>query len=212
MKYPSNPREAATDAAQRLGENNHGFPDIIPLAEGVKRVELTQAWQLFIAAINPRMNKARVAGLLGDAVAFTNGTGFGDTPRRNYLTGEDLNAQLLPTFDKVRTCGGACHTGVIVGDYLRLLTLDGNLQPPSIADANPLSHPHLFFHATIVYMSNNGVELSRVPFENKRAIAPEWGYGFEVTMMPLVSCVPILVPLENVQRVSAYSLPYYRHP
>ena len=212
MKYANNPRDAATKAAQEQGQPNHGFPDIIPLADGVQRVQLTQAWQNYIAAINPRMEKRRVAGLLGDAVAFTNGTGFGDTPRRNYLTNENLNAQALPLFDKVRTCGGACHTGVIEGDKLRLLTLDGNLPPPSIVDANPLSHPHLFFHATIVWMSNDGEELARKPFVNKNAPAPEWGYDFGVTLMPLVSCVPILRPLEEVEAVSVYTLPYLNYP
>lgn len=213
MKYPNNPRWAAAKAAREQGQNAHGFPDIIPLAEGVQRVELTQPWQLYIAAINPRMDKKSVAGMLGDAVAFTNKTGFGGaTPRRNYLTGEDLNATALPQFDKVRTCGGACHTGTVEGGLLRLLTLDGNLPPPNIVDVNPLSHPHLFFHATIVWMSSNDEELARKPFPNKSAIAPEWGYTFEVTLMPLVSCVPIFRALSDVEAVSEYALPYLNYP
>lgn len=213
MKYSDDPRQRATEDAQDQGQRSYGLPDIIPLADGVQRVELTQAWQLFIAAINPRMEKKRVASLLGDATAFTNKTGFGgETPRRNYLTGENLTADALPMFDKVRTCGGACHTGVVEGNFLRLLTLDGNLQPPNITEVNPLSHPHLFFHAIIVWMSSNGDELTRTPFVGKRAPAPEWGYDFDVTMMPLVSCVPIRVPLADVEQVSAYTLPYLNYP
>lgn len=213
MKYPSNPRDAATSAAQQQDQPSHGFPDIIPLAEGVQRVQLTQAWQLYIAAINPRMDKRRVSGLLGDAVAFTNKTGFGGSvPRRNYLIDEDLKANALPEFDKVRTCGGACHTGVIEGDMLRLLTLDGNLPPPNIAEVNPLSHPYLFFHATIVWMSSDGEELARKPFVNKSAPAPEWGYDFDVTLMPLVACVPIYRRMSDVEAVNEYTLPYLSYP
>lgn len=208
----SNPRAAATRDAIAQGKPSVGYPDIIPLADGVQRVQLTKEWQLYIAAINPNMEKRHVAGLLGNAVAFCNGTGFGDEPRQNWLTGEDLRSSLLPSFDKVRTCSYACHTGRIEGSELVLSILDGSAPPPSISQINPKSHPHLFFHATIVWMDSNGTELGRKPFVNKRAVAPEWGYNFEVTLMPLVSCVGIRVPLSRVQPVTGYQLPYYRYP
>lgn len=215
MKPSTNPRDAAADAARRLGQKKHGFPDILPIGQGEgKRVDLTREWQLYLMAINPQMTTRDVSALLNYQVAFTNGTGFGkpDTPYQNWILNQDTKpSNPLPQFDKVRTCAYACHTGVIVGDQLKLTTLDGNNPPPKIADVNPKSHPHLFFHATIVWMDVNNNELARVPFE-QRAIATEWGYAFEVTMMPLVSCYDIYMPLDEVERVSAYSLPYYRYP
>lgn len=214
MLPASNPRIAARDAAIKFSEPNHGFPDIIPIAEGVKRVILTEKWQLYIYQINPNMELSRVSGLLGDAVAFTNKTGLGseETPRRDYLKRENLNSTHYPKFDKVRTCSYACHTGEIIENQLKLTTLDGNIDPPDIKDINPLSHPHLFFHATIVWMDTNGKELKRSPFVNKRAKAPQWGYNFEVTIMPLVSCVPVYIDLDLVKRVDQYILPYYNYP
>lgn len=220
MKPSTNPRDAAADAARRLGQKKHGFPDILPIGQGEgKRVDLTREWQLYLMDINPQMTTRDVSALLNYQVAFTNGTGFGkpDTVYQNWVLNEDTNSKkpngdsLLPQFDKVRTCAYACHTGVIVGDQLKLTTLDGNNPPPKIADVNPKSHPHLFFHATIVWMDVNNNELARVPFE-QRAVAPEWGYAFEVTIMPLVSCYDIFMPLDEVERVSAYSLPYYKYP
>lgn len=213
FKPASNPREAAQRDAIKTGQRSVGYPDIIPLdTGGGSRVILTREWQLYIAAINPHMPKNKVAGMLGNGVAFTNGTGFNGVPRQNWLTNENLKALQFPMFDKVRTCSYACHTGTIEGNLLRLTMLDGNLPPPNIAEVNPLSHPHFFFHATIVWVDQNGVELSRKPFINKRAIAPEWGYNFEVTLMPLVSNYPILVPLSIVQPVSEYKLPYLNYP
>lgn len=220
MKPSTNPRDAAADAARRLGQKKHGFPDILPIGQGEgKRVDLTREWQLYLMAINPQMTTRDVSALLNYQVAFTNGTGFGkpDTAYQNWVLNEDTNSKkpngdpLLPQFDKVRTCAYACHTGVIVGDQLKLTTLDGNNPPPKIADVNPKSHPHLFFHATIVWMDVNNNELARVPFE-QRAVALAWGYAFEVTIMPLVSCYDIYMPLDEVERVSAYSLPYYKYP
>jgi hypothetical protein len=215
MKPSTNPRDAAADAARRLGQKKHGFPDILPIGQGEgKRVDLTREWQLYLMAINPQMTARDVSAILNYQVAFTNGTGFGkpDTPYQNWILNQDTKpSNPLPQFDKVRTCAYACHTGVIVGDQLKLTTLDGNNPPPKIADVNPKSHPHLFFHATIVWMDVNNNELARVPFE-QRAVAPEWGYAFEVTIMPLVSCYDIFMPLDEVERVSAYSLPYYKYP
>ena len=220
MKPSGDPRWAAWQAALKFEQKKHGFPDILPIGTGEgKRVDLTREWQRYLMAINPRMTPRDVSALLNYQVAFTNGTSFGkpDTPYQNWILNRDTTSKksngdpLLPQFDKVRTCAYACHTGVVVGNQLKLTVLNGNNPPPSIAQVNPKSHPHLFFHATIVWMDNNNNELSRVPFE-QRAIAPEWGYNFEVTMMPLVSCYDIFMPLDEVERVSAYSLPYYRYP
>ena len=56
MKPSTNPRDAAADAARRLGQKKHGFPDILPIGQGEgKRVDLTREWQLYLMAIKPQM-------------------------------------------------------------------------------------------------------------------------------------------------------------
>lgn len=211
FKPAPGPRGQARIWSEERG-NVSGAPDIWQLGVGAgKRVELTRAWQLFLAALNPNMPLERVSALLGDAVAFTNKTGFGDTPYQNWLTNENTNSNypdgrpMLPSFDKVRTCSYACHTGRIEGNELVLNILDGNLSPPDISQVNPLTHPHLFFYASIVYVDQNGVERSRLPFQQS---APAWGHDRKVTVMPLVSNYQIRVPLSMVEKVDTYSLPY----
>lgn len=213
FKPVSNPRITATQAAIANGESKHGFPDIIPLGVGEgPRVDLTREWQLFIADLNPNMTREKVSAFLSGAVAFTNKTswGVGETVYQNWLLNEDIEGgNPLPQFDKVRTCSYAIHSGVVEGGELVLNVLNGNLPPPMISEINPLSHPHLFFYATIVWMDTNGRELSRVPFQQR---AKAWGHNFEVTVMPLVSKYQVRVPLSAVEAVPAYSLPFWNYP
>lgn len=215
MKPRSNPRDAATKAARDQGQPKHGFPDIIPLAEGIQKVKLTRQWQMFIRSLNPNMTLQKVSALLAGRVAFTNGTSWGsgedDPPYQNWILGQNTNNpnNPLPELDKVRTCGYACHTGAVVGNELQLTVFDGNLPPPDIAEVNPLTFPHLFFYATIVWMDGNGRELSRVPFTQR---ARAWGHDFEVTVMPLVSMHVVRVALEYVEPVDSYQLPFYNYP
>lgn len=210
FKPHSNPRITAMQRSIATG-TTVGLPDILQLGIGDgPRTVLTKAWQLYIADLNPNLPRNRVAGMLGDRVAFSNGTGFGETPRQNWLTGEDLNVTALPLFDKVRTCAYACHSGRVEGSELVLTILDGNNPPPKIADVNPISHPHLFFYATIVWVNSNGLEVRRSAFGNKSA--PAWGIPYNVTVMPLVSKYQIRVQLTMVEYTEAYTLPFLNYP
>lgn len=188
-------------AAQTLGS----APDIVVLRGEGAPVQLTKAWQLYLVALNPNMKRNNVSGLLGSKKALTNNSGFPTDKRpqkrANYILGEDLQYG-NPYFDKVRSCAYNCHQGVEVNGVVTFVTLDGNEPPPPIAEVNPRSHPHLFFHATIVY--RDGII---DPFPKG---APAWGYTRNVVLMPFVSAHAVSLPVARVQRVSEYKLPYTR--
>lgn len=195
----ANPRESA----QKL----NSAPDVTVLFSGWGRVVLIKEWQLYLRKINPRMTANHVAALLGSNKAFTNNTGFATflnpTQRRNYITNATPDERLpLPEFDKDRTCGFACHRAVVEGDFIRVTTLDGNHPPPSLSEKNPGTHPHLYFHATLVYSGG-----SIRPFPNA-APAPEWGYTRNVVLIPLVATHPIIYPRSLVIPATNYRLPY----
>lgn len=63
------------------------------------------------------MTVKKYGAVYGDAVAMTNKTGYGNTPRANFPAGENLTAE-LPAFDKQRTFSGAFVTGTVVGTTL----------------------------------------------------------------------------------------------
>lgn len=184
-------------AAQRLGS----APNVVILSTGEgERVQLTRLWQLALVAWNPNMRLNNVAALLGTHKAFTNNTGFpteeGETRRANWIMNDDLEYS-NPAFDKVRSCALNCHKGIQVGSEVVLEIMNGNNPPP---DVNPQSHPHLFFHATVIY---KGGTIGAFP-----KAMPAWGYERPVVLLPLVSTYAIRVPLTMVRRVESYRLPY----
>lgn len=124
--------------------------------------------------------------------AFSNGTGFNDSsdPRRDYISGLDLNKR-LPAFDKARVCGGATITGQIVGDRLKVETL---------TDAMTLEHllnnPHLYFHAML---------------SGKNPAPFPQGDG-EPVLIPLIAPngIDAYYPLERLEKVDEIADPYFR--
>ena len=99
-----------------------GFPTVF-WCFGTTDVQFTEAQQrLAWAMLADSVDSVKKFGVVyGHTKAFMNGTGFGDPsdPRRNYITGEDLNAR-LPRWDKVRVCANATLAGVEDGDMLIL--------------------------------------------------------------------------------------------
>lgn len=158
------------------------------------KTPITEAWQLYIRDINPDMTPEHVSAIFGNAKAFCNGTGFGDpnNPRADYILNENIgDPPILPSFDKVRTCGGAVHTGEVVGNELVLLTLNGNFPPPDIREINPTLTPWFFFDANIITNDKLPDGSYRVdPFPN----GP--------TKLPLISDVfPVKIALSLVRRL-----------
>lgn len=202
-----------------------GCPAVFVLMEPNEKVEITEQWQYYLIGINYLMTLQHVSDILDHALAFANGTGLTKpgVPRRNYILGVNLDAEdergnpALPKFDKDRTCSRSTMTGVEVGDYLKVTTLNGNLPPPlkagksyprSVAEINPddyLYHPknmtqrHLFFAANVV-ASKSGGRSSVAPFP-RGAIYPWTGDNLPYTWLPHVSRKIIYYPKSKLVKL-----------
>lgn len=193
-----NPREYL-----RNHPGTDGTADVVVLSEEPPDTQMTRAWQLFLLALNPGMQKNNIVSLIGTRKAFSNGTGFptraGDPEKANWID-NTFRDYPVPTLDKDRTCAFNYCTGVQTGSYVLITTLDGNAPPPDINLVNPITHPYLFFHCTIVKQDG------RIrPFPNG---APAWGVNMNVVFLPLVSMRPIFYPLSRLRPVSEIRLPY----
>lgn len=67
-------------------------------------VVLTEPIQWLWRNMNPHLTIAQMTALMGNTLAFTNGTGV--PGRNNYLTGDVSPTQKDPRFDQARICGG----------------------------------------------------------------------------------------------------------
>ena len=180
-----------------------GFP-MVWVFSGAS-MDLTREWQYYLRAINPGMTPEKVCAVLGYRRAFTNQNGFGnvDDPRRNYILNEDLDANELPKFDKVRTCGMAeleMISGVVtMMDGTKPPPLKpGVSQPETLRDATlekylftPRGNPSLFFACV-----STGSDLNPNPFP--QGVTYPWYKGgtTPVVFLPHVSPVKITYPPE----------------
>src|SRR3990172_9992939 len=219
------------ESAQTLGS----APDVVVLATGLGRFTVTKEWQLYIRRINYNMQQKNVWGLFGKQKAFCNADA---DPRQNWIEGKDLGATAKPQFDKDRTCGLACHTGVEEFSALQAIKNFGTL----VKQTFTLKHSFVSFKSSFRALADNNVlrvtmfdgRYSPPPLSeiNPRthpwfyfhatiiyrdgkvapfpaaAPAPEWGYTRNVVLMPLVAIHPILYPLHLTTRVNSYRLPY----
>lgn len=106
-------------------------------------VVLTEPIQWLWRKMNAPLTIEQMTALMGNFLAFTNGTGV--PGRANYLTGTELD-QPDPRFDQARVCGGA----ILKERYVT----DGKLYFEAIDTREPLptwdyvmNHPHLYFEA-----------------------------------------------------------------
>jgi len=65
----------------------------------------------------PTMDSEKWRKMHGDSLAMCNRTGFGDTPRRDYINGVDLTEE-YPRYDKCRTFQGSFIGGVLEGSLI----------------------------------------------------------------------------------------------
>lgn len=113
------------------------LPEMFPLFPN-HYAQFPKEWQLLSYAMNqPWLTPAKWTALYVDQVWITNFQGFGnpDSPRANFVTGEDLTAA-LPRVEAL-TCGGNVLTGQVEGDELVVHVLDWRQAPPRLADLRP---------------------------------------------------------------------------
>lgn len=200
---------------------NGGCPAVFTLLTPPLKVNLDKNWQFFLIAINYNMTLENISLILDTHLAFCNDSGFRSGELRNFILGKDLNGvdekgrPAYPRFDKDRTCSRNLLSGEVVGDLLRLSTMDGN-QPPimkpgkkhpqTIADIrledymyNPKDHPWMFVVANRVTVKSGGVT-SIAPFP-RGAQYPWTGNVNNYTFIPLVSRHQIYYPLKYLERL-----------
>jgi hypothetical protein len=131
------------DVETAKGNWRDGLPEVhrlVPDHHVVLDGELQFLWRL----MNPGMTDAKFCKMLGNKLAFTNGSGFPGS--YNAILGEDLT-QPFPRFDQARICGGAVVHGREVGDYLYIETIDVRLPIPSAEYV--MARPWLRFDAVL---------------------------------------------------------------
>lgn len=122
-----------------------GLPEVQPLAPA-DIVPFPETWQHLSFALNPAMTGDKWRSLYQWNRAFCNGQGFNNDadPHADYVNERDLNKP-LPAFDKVRVCGGAVITGVVLGTSLIVETMDATQPAPALEWV--LERPWFYFHA-----------------------------------------------------------------
>jgi hypothetical protein len=197
-----------------MKDDVNGVPQVFILDD--ESMKLTQQWQYFIRAINYNMTPQKVAAIFGHFRAFANGTGFGDPndPRKNYFTGENLDADEFPQLDKIRTCGRSVLTGTESEDSILVKTLDGNVPPAlkpgkvyptdisrvSIEDYvyTPRTHPWLFFVANNIQRDGE-----TVPFSDDGGHYDWMGDNRPYTFLPHVSRWSVWYPKDKLIKLRA---------
>lgn len=197
--------------------NGGGCPAVFVLNEPKNKVLLTKDWQYYLIAINYGMMIEDIYLLLDDHLAFCNQTGFAnlDNPGRKDYFFSRLNYDEYPRFDKDRTCSRNLLTGEVVGDNLKVFTMNGNEPPPmkpgkrlpqsiseiNLADYlyNPREHRWMFVVANRV-TTKPGNMTSVAPFP--RGARYDWtGDDYNYSFLPLVSKETIYYPLRHLQKL-----------
>lgn len=176
-----------------------GFPEVYWLYN-THSVPFTESWQRLSFALNPGIDPKKWRVVYDDHRAFTNNSGFWTTgspyayvPRKDYINGIDLQGE-MPSWDKIRVCGGATVSGKVDGDYLIVDTLD-YFNPPSLDWL--LQRPWLYFRALITDRTITGKPV--VYDFPQRGGLPVW--------IPLVAIYPVKLPLAILESVTDIANP-----
>jgi hypothetical protein len=211
-----------------------GNPAVITLRDLADTV-YNEQWQLFHYAHNFGMSKNNACHPFSYKTALANRTGFGnpDNPKRNYITGENLNSSNDMYIDKLRTF--ALNTHAVKNydeDHYQVWTMDGSVSPimkpgkrlpSSVADIDSgkvkstdyLYNPKETLFAFLICNNFNtkpGNLTSISPFDNglKYDWTPDPNEIY--TFVPLVSKrkEPVLSEKRLWKQVSSYQSPYRR--
>jgi hypothetical protein len=149
-------------------------PEVFRL-EPFHHVVLTRDIQQLWKDLNPHLNGKQWRRLLGNTLAFTNGTGL--PGHADHVNGMELD-QPDPRFDQARVCGGALLRGEVQGNFLLIENYVDVKKP--IPSAEQVLAERRYFIATTA--RNNGT------------IGQFGGKGFDV-FVPLLATQPVKFPL-----------------
>jgi hypothetical protein len=162
------------------------FPEVYRLKIDHQTI-INCAWQHLWRALNPNLDNGKWSTLLGNKLAWTNGTGF--PGHWNCITGEDAGLP-LPRFDAPRICGGAVVTGRVEGSRLWIDTMLVNNPPPPAPDA-------LSYFGTSVSPDGSVNLIKRFGIDG----------SYRPVRVPLVTTIAVYLPLAELHALADGPLP-----
>jgi len=121
------------------------FPEVyrcVPFQHIIIDCSFQKLWR----QLNPMLSNEKWSSLLGNKLAWTNGTGF--PGHYNCITGMD-EGKPFPRFDQPRFCGGAIITGIEIDKRLKIDAMATEL--PVMKAAEVMSNIHYWYYGTSVY-------------------------------------------------------------
>jgi hypothetical protein len=165
-------RDVVTNSNQTLPEVYRLLPDhVTPLSSG---------WVRLWKDLNPALDVEHFGTLLGNTVAWTNGTGW--PGRKNVLLGENLD-QADPAFDHPRLCGGALLKGAEWNGTLFIQSM--LVSDPVPAADYVLDRPWLWYWGTQIAPSGNVTYIQRTGMDGR----------LHPVRIPLVTKLPVYLPI-----------------
>jgi hypothetical protein len=168
------------------------FPEVFRLKPDHHTV-LDCYWQGIWRDLNPMLSDGKWSTLLGNSLAWTNGTGFPD--HRNCITGEEPDAP-FPRFDAPRACGGAIFKARKIENGMAwietLLVTDKSRTASEI-----LASRHLWFWGTSVNPSGEIGLIRRLGIDG----------SYHPVRVPLVTTIAVYLPLAELHALADGPLP-----
>jgi hypothetical protein len=168
------------------------FPEVYRLKPDHHTV-LDCYWQGIWRDLNPMLSDGKWSTLLGNSLAWTNGTGFPD--HRNCITGEEPDAP-FPRFDAPRACGGAIFKAKRIENGMAwietLLVTDKSRTASEI-----LASRHLWFWGTSVNPSGEIGLIRRLGIDG----------SYHPVRVPLVTTIAVYLPLAELHALADGPLP-----
>ncbi len=183
--------------AKESGTDRNGFPEVVVLDTHVVKMTKAIQWMCFdlltfgMTQYDEAKAKKQYPKVYWCHRAFNNGKGFNcdrHGPYADFVNNKNTGSP-LPSFDKVRVCGGATLKGEVVDDMLKVETLRGAMPIEEL-----ITKPWLYFEA--VSAGDTIVQF------------PQAAPGDRV-LIPLIANKDVFIPLSMLEKVNEIADPYY---
>lgn len=167
---------------QKVLDEGKTFPEvyrIYPLHHVVLNCSFQRLWR----DLNPMLSDHRWSSLLGNALAWTNNTGF--PGHWNCITGEDADKQ-FPRFDIPRLCSNAIVAGFEKDGYLWLDTM--LTTNPAMRAVDVLDIPYYWYYGTSVNPKGETNFITRLGFDG----------AYHKVRIPVLTSQKVYVPLDEL--------------
>jgi hypothetical protein len=161
------------------------FPEVYRCAPQ-HHIILDCAWQKLWRQLNPKLSVDRWQTLLGNKLAWCNGTGF--PGHHSCLTGADSDKS-FPRFDQPRVCGGAILKGKEIDGRLKIEAMSITQRVPSVDDV--LSSNHLCYYGTSVNPDGSVGLIKRMGMDG----------NYQPVIIPIIMNWQIYLPLDELHKL-----------